>query len=308
MQMKLFNENGDRFTAEAMAAAITIVTLYLQAIIYSFHMGRVLYFQISITAIPMPSFFVLLLPAFLIVVVIAVLYQRGKIGTGTLNLLGKGLIISMSFIPILIFSIIISNIIYDDVLNFRAPYYTNKIGFMQIDAFLAVILNACFPIFITFCIYILENFIFRRFRNRTALSITTIIILEALLMLFETQFHFFKNLHMPMICIMTVLMFVMWYMLGYISSRGVINDNKTRIYSKRDIAVLLMLIGLLPVIVGFAGYTYAGNLRTFKVFKRGSILMLLFMKTKMYIIACDVDIIILRLVTNGMLQNWKFCI
>lgn len=89
MQMKLFNENGDRFTAEAMAAAITIVTLYLQAIIYSFHMGRVLYFQISITAIPLPSFFVLLLPAFLIVVVIAALYQRGKTGTGTSICLGK---------------------------------------------------------------------------------------------------------------------------------------------------------------------------------------------------------------------------
>lgn len=182
----------------------------------------------------------------------------------------------MFFIPMFILSTTISNImaandndINNSILNFRAPYYTNKIGGVQIGTFLAQILYACFPMFITLFIYILENFIFRRYRNRAALSITTIIILEGLLTLFEAEFRILKIIHMSLIWMITVMMFIMWLMLSCISYGRVVNDNKTRTYSRRDIAVLVMLISLLPVIVGFAGYAYASNLRTFKVFKKG---------------------------------------
>lgn len=272
MQMKILPENGNGYTdisIETIVAVITIVTLYLQTIIYSFHLGQILYFQISITAIPLPSFFILLLPSFLIVIVILFLYQHGKIGVGVSNLFRRRLLISMYFILIMMLIYILEILGHSsNTLFYETPYYTDKIGYIKTSQFLLFFLCFCSPIIITFLIHILEQFVFRRYRNSTALSIWGIIILGLFFVIFNMKFQFLSDSHMMIICLITVIMFILWHMFGCIRKNSTVrDDNKSRIYSRNDFATLVMLASLVPLIIGFAGYTYAGNLKTFKVFK-----------------------------------------
>lgn len=275
MPMKILPENGNGYTdlsTESVVAAIAIVTLYLQTIVYSFHLGQVLYFQISITAIPLPSFFILLLPSFLIAIVILFLYQRGKIGANASNLFRKRLLISLIFPIVMIISIFSSSLKYnsdDGIKNllFEMPYYTDKIGYMKRSRFLLFLLCSFFPIIITLLIHILEKFVFRRYRNSTALSIGGIVMLELFFMILNMKFQYISNVPMDFICLFTMTTFMLWYMFGCIKNSNTVRDNKSRIYTRRDIATLAMLVSLFPLIIGFTGYTYAGNLRAFKVFK-----------------------------------------
>lgn len=268
-----FEDGRTAFYTEAIVAAITIVTLYLQTIVYSFHLGQVLYFRISITAIPLPSFFILLLPSFLIVIVILFLYQSGKIGTGVSAPLRKRLLIAMVFILLLMWIFLHDNLTYDSddrlkTLYAAAPYYTDKTGNMRTGEFLGVLLCSCSPIIMTLLVHVMEKFVFRRRRNGTVLSIVGIVIFELLLALFNKRFQIMEIGYMRSIGLNTVMLFMLWGIFGCIGTGSVARTHKVRAYSGKDISVLVMLVSLIPLLIGFMGYIYAANLTAFKVFQK----------------------------------------
>ncbi|MCM1046764.1 MAG: hypothetical protein NC417_14765 [Candidatus Gastranaerophilales bacterium] len=74
---------------------------------------------------------------------------------------------------------------------------------------------------------------------------------------------------MRFIGLITVMLFMLWGVFGCIRTGSAARTYKAGAYSGKDVAVLAMLVSLIPLIIGFTGYTYAANLTAFKVFQNG---------------------------------------